>query len=92
MLGLSLGPVAEELFFCGWLLRSIEDALGGRRSFAALACAFAFAAVRPPVLLVPFFVLGVVASLLASRSRSIGPGVVAHVLHNGVTLLATSVF
>jgi ABC-2 type transport system permease protein len=84
-----LAPLAEEIFFRGWLQPCIEDevAPGRGRWLAPLLSAFAFAAVHPPLSFVPVFVLGLVASLLFTRTRALGPGIVAHLVHNALALL-----
>lgn len=91
IMSVGLAPFAEEIFFRGWLLPCIEDELGARRAgLAPIVSAFAFAAVHPPLSFAPVFVLGLVTSALYARTRSIGPGVVAHLVHNlGAVLLAS---
>lgn len=88
VMAVAIAPVAEEIFFRGWLLPCIEDELEpSRRSWLApLLGAFAFAAVHPPLSFAPVFVLGLVASVLFSRTRSLGPGIVAHVVHNALVV------
>lgn len=89
VMAIGLAPFAEEIFFRGWLFTCIEDELSpGRKPWLApLLGAFAFAAVHPPLSFAPVFVLGLVASLLFARTRALGPGIVAHVVHNGLALL-----
>ncbi|MCW5834329.1 MAG: CPBP family intramembrane metalloprotease, partial [Labilithrix sp.] len=83
-----LAPFAEEVFFRGWLFGCIEDELSPpRRWLAPLLSAFACAAVHPPLSFAPLFVLGLSAGLLFARTRAIGPGIVAHLVHNGLALL-----
>ncbi len=91
-MAIGLAPLAEEIFFRGWLFPCIEDELspGRRRWLAPLIGAFAFAAVHPPLSFVPVFVLGLVASLLFARTRALGPGIVAHVVHNALAVLLAS--
>jgi membrane protease YdiL (CAAX protease family) len=88
-LAVVLAPPAEEMFFRGWLLPCIENELAGRARHAAapVLAAFAFAAVHPPLAFVPVFVLGLVASFLFSRTRALGPGILAHIAHNAVAVL-----
>ena len=87
-----LAPFAHEVFFRGWLFGCIEDELSPsrRRWLAPVLCAFAFAAVRPPVSFVPSFVLGLLAGLLFARTRAIGPGIVAHLVHAALALLLSA--
>jgi len=92
VMAIGLAPFAEEIFFRGWLLTCIEDELSPRRRpwLAPLVGAFAFAAVHPPLSFVPVLALGLVTSLLFARTRALGPGIVAHVLHNGLAVLLAS--
>jgi membrane protease YdiL (CAAX protease family) len=89
VMAVGLAPLAEEIFFRGWLFPCIEDELspGRRRWLAPLICAFAFAAVHPPLSFVPVFALGVVTSLLFARTRALGPAIAAHLFHNGLAVL-----
>jgi membrane protease YdiL (CAAX protease family) len=84
-----LAPIAEELFFRGWLFPSIEHELAARggRWLALLVGAFAFAAVHPPLAFVPVFALGLVASALFAKTRALGPSIAAHLCHNAVAVL-----
>jgi len=80
-------PLAEELFFRGWLLEAIGREYAGRGgAFAIVMTAFAFASISPPVNLIPALLFGLVAGSLARRSGAIGPGVVAHAIVNAMTL------
>jgi membrane protease YdiL (CAAX protease family) len=84
-----LAPVAEEIFFRGWLQSAIEGELPTRRAWAApLLAAFAFASLRTPTSFLPVLVLGMVTGLLYARSRSVVPGIAAHVVHVAVSLAA----
>ncbi|HVH40907.1 MAG TPA: CPBP family intramembrane glutamic endopeptidase [Labilithrix sp.] len=89
IMAVGLAPIAEEIFFRGWLLPCIEEELdpARRRWLAPLLSAFAFAAVHPPLSFIPVFALGLGASLLFSRTRALGPGIVAHLVHNGIAVL-----
>ncbi|MEA2751638.1 MAG: hypothetical protein QOI41_5781, partial [Myxococcales bacterium] len=84
-----LAPIAEEIFFRGWLQNTIEGELPtARRWLAPLLAALAFASVRAPMSLVPIFVLGIVTGVLYARTRSVGPGMAAHAVHVAVSLAA----
>jgi membrane protease YdiL (CAAX protease family) len=48
--------------------------------------AFAFASLQTPMSFVPVLVLGLVTGLLYARTRSVGPGVAAHVVYVAVSL------
>jgi membrane protease YdiL (CAAX protease family) len=84
-----LAPIAEEIFFRGWLQNAIEGELPERRRWlAVILTAFAFAALRTPMAFLPVLVLGLVTGVLYSRSRSVAPGVLAHVVHVAMSLAA----
>jgi ABC-2 type transport system permease protein/sodium transport system permease protein len=77
----------EELFFRGYCLSGLRGALG--KSGAVLVAAFAFGAAHYSVhRLAVTMALGVLFGLLVIQYRSIWPAMVAHVLHNGLILLA----
>ncbi|MBX3190592.1 MAG: CPBP family intramembrane metalloprotease [Labilithrix sp.] len=85
-----LAPLAEEIFFRGWLQSAIDGELPeGRRRLAPLLAAFAFAAVHPPLSFAPVLVLGLVCGGLYAKTRSVAPGIAAHVAHNAVATAAT---
>lgn len=79
-------PLAEEIFFRGWL----QSALVQRRpgSFAPVALgALLFAIVHPLPSFVPVFTLGVLTGHLRLRSGGVAAGCLAHAIHNGAVLL-----
>jgi sodium transport system permease protein len=85
-----LAPVCEELAFRGFIL------VGLRQRFhpwtAILLSAFFFALYHLNVYeFIPQFVLGVILGLIATRSRSVLPGMLFHLAHNGL-LLAPKAF
>jgi sodium transport system permease protein len=76
-----VGPVCEELAFRGFILTGL------RRRFtpgtAILLTSFLFAFYKLNVFqFVPTFLLGVVLGLLATRSRSVLPGILFHLVYN----------
>lgn len=88
-----LAPLAEEIFFRGWLQRAFRlewlpnRAWGG--VISALVTAFFFASVHPPISFVPVFVLGLIAGLLLNRTGGVVAGMTAHAIHNAVAILLT---
>ena len=78
--------VCEELLFRGFLLSALSSAAGRWTSILVAAAVFG---------VFHFFVfkfavtagLGIVLGLLCWQSRSILPGIVAHLIHNGLTTL-----
>lgn len=87
---LALVPaLVEEFFFRGFLLSGMRKALGPLT--ALILVSFAFAMFHQSVhRLIVTFTLGMVLGLLVLRDGSIWPAVIAHLLHNGLTVLATS--
>ena len=91
LMGIAVVPVAEEIFFRGWLLPCIEDELapGLRRQWLTpLLGAFAFAAAHPIASFVPLFALGLVTSLFYVRTRALGPCIAVHLAHALVVVAA----
>jgi sodium transport system permease protein len=75
--------ICEELAFRGFILNGLRRRL--RPASAILLSSFLFALYHMNVFQVlPAFVLGVVLGLLAVRSGSVVPGMVFHLLHNGL--------
>jgi len=85
---LAIGPVAEELFFRGWLQTAITAELPKHRWLAPLLAAFGFAAVGSPLLFAPMLVLGVASGFLFARTKAIGPSILAHGIAATITALA----
>lgn len=80
-----LAPLAEETFFRGWLQGAIGEELSPRWKLAApVLTSLAFAAVHPPLSFVPVLLLGFFTGFLAWRTRSIGPGIIAHAVFNAM--------
>ncbi|MBK8913400.1 MAG: CPBP family intramembrane metalloprotease [Phycisphaerales bacterium] len=80
--------VCEEVFFRGYVLSGLRPAIGPVAAIVVVALAFGVyhnSAHR----LILTSALGIVLGLLALRSGSIWPSVLVHVLHNGLTLVAS---
>jgi sodium transport system permease protein len=80
-----LAPVCEELAFRGFILTGL------RRRFhpwtAIVLSSLLFAVSRLNVFqFVPMFILGVILGVIATRSRSVLPGMLLHVLYNGLVV------
>jgi membrane protease YdiL (CAAX protease family) len=101
---LLIGPVVEEVFFRGLVLRAVERATVARRAVAAsvavVVSALAFALLH--VVLAPIspagwvafgglLVLGLGTGVLAVLTGRIGGAVIAHVVYNGVVVVAVVV-
>jgi membrane protease YdiL (CAAX protease family) len=87
-------PIAEEIFFRGLAQPVLQRYLGGVGGLLVTAVAFGFAHLgsNPIEVVVPLAFFGVVLGALAWRTGRLGPGIVAHMTFNGVTvvLLAAS--
>lgn len=80
--------LCEELFFRGYALSGLRPAVGKWAAIGITALAFGMAhysAMR----LVPTAALGILFGLLAIQYRSIWPAILAHLLHNGLAILAS---
>ncbi|MDQ1445467.1 MAG: protease family protein [Acidimicrobiaceae bacterium] len=80
-------PLVEELFFRGLLQRSLLRRLGPVWAVGLSAAAFGLAHYQPLQLL-GLVAFGVVLGLLAWRTGRLGPGIIAHVFFNLVTVVA----
>jgi len=79
-------PVAEELFYRGLLLRSVEKRWSLAAGIVASTAVFGVAhlqGIQLPALLV----FGLVAGLLTARTGRLGPAILCHVGFNGWTLV-----
>jgi membrane protease YdiL (CAAX protease family) len=80
-----LAPIAEEIFFRGLVLRSIERRLGTRWAIVGSAALFG-AAHFEPLQFPALFAFGLVAAFLATRTDRLGPAIWAHVAFNSVAV------
>lgn len=79
----------EEFFFRGFVLSGLRSGMGKLGSLAIVAIAFGVnhhSAHR----LIGTAVLGLLLGLLVLQHRSIWPAMLAHAMHNGITVLASS--
>ena len=80
-----LAPIAEEIFFRGLVLRSLERRMG--TNGAIVVSAGLFGAAHLEKLQFPaLFVFGLVAAVLATRTGRLGPAIWAHVAFNAVAV------
>ncbi|MFO0748456.1 MAG: CPBP family intramembrane glutamic endopeptidase [Myxococcota bacterium] len=83
-----VAPIAEEVFFRGWLQSAIaEDLPPARKKWAFAVAAGAFALAHVGSWVVPQLVLGLAAGFLFARTRALAPSLLAHATHNLVVLL-----
>ena len=81
-----LGPLAEEVFFRGFLLAALVPVLGGLRATAVCSAIFALNHGVVAVM-VPAFGSGLLLSWLYLKTRSIWPTFMAHSAQNLIALL-----
>lgn len=82
-----IGPALEELLLRGVVLGAVRRRLGDWP--AVVITALVFAALHASVWsLLPLTVLGIGLGWLATRSRTLWPSILAHVLYNGVLVAA----
>ncbi|MBI4492323.1 MAG: CPBP family intramembrane metalloprotease [Chloroflexi bacterium] len=86
LVGAVLAPIAEELFFRGFVFRAYLVARGARWAYPLSAALFALLHVNLPAAL-PIFAMGLLLAWLCHRNRSVVPGIVAHGFNNAVALL-----
>ncbi len=80
-----LAPVCEELAFRGFILTGLRRRL--HPWTAILLSSLLFAASHLNVFqLLPLFILGVLLGLVATRGRSVLPGMLLHLLYNGLVV------
>lgn len=80
-----VAPIEEEILFRGVVYAGLRARWGG--VVAAAVSAVVFGAIHIPAVIVPT-VLGVVLAALLSRTGSLWPGVLVHVLNNALALAA----
>lgn len=82
-----LPAVCEELFFRGFVLSGLRDGLHATLAVGLAALAFGlfhYSAMR----IVPTALLGIVFGVLVVRYGSIWPAILAHLMHNSLTILS----
>jgi uncharacterized protein len=82
-------PIAEELYFRGLMQPVLQRYLGGYGGLALTAVVFGFThlGTNPIEAVLPLAVFGAVLGALAWRTGRLGPGIVAHVTFNGITVV-----
>ena len=80
-----IGPLAEEIFFRGFMLAAMVNTLGVLRGVIAGSALFAISHGDIGVV-VPAFMSGLLLSLLYLKTRSLGPPFMAHMLQNLLAL------
>jgi membrane protease YdiL (CAAX protease family) len=80
------GPLAEEIFFRGFVLTGLLKRFGIGRSLLLSSLLFGLFHIDPGAI-VPTFALGLVLGWVYLKTRSIWPAVFVHALHNTVAVL-----
>ena len=83
-----LGPLAEEIFFRGFVLTSLERPLGKTRAIAVESAIFSISHMSTG-LMIPIFVSGLILSWLYLKTRSIWPSSIAHAGQNLIAILTS---
>ncbi len=85
------GPLAEEIFFRGFVYKAFRGRFGVR--WAAVCSAALFSALHMNCFIfLPIFFLGLFLVYLYERTGSLVPSITAHVIHNFVMVGATLIF
>lgn len=83
------GPLAEEVFFRGFVIGGLRRRFGNRGALVLSAGLFALFHIDPTIY-VPIFFFGIVLGWLYLHTGSIWPSVAVHIVHNTTILLATA--
>lgn len=80
---IAVAPVIEEIFFRGFLLRSLSNKAGIFYGSILAALIFALLHLQPNSI-IPIFILGLIINSLVIKSKSIVPAIAFHVFNNAV--------
>jgi membrane protease YdiL (CAAX protease family) len=83
-----LAPLTEEIFFRGFLYSGLRQRYGWVKSMLLSSAVFAVFHLQL-VALIPTFLLGCVLAFTYERARSIWPGVILHLMVNGLAMCVT---
>lgn len=86
LLGAVVAPVAEEVFFRGFLYGGMRNLWGVGWGLVVSSVVFALVHLTPGVL-VPIFVIGLVLAYLYERTQSLWPSIVLHALVNALAFI-----
>ncbi len=83
-------PLAEELFFRGWLQHAVAHELDARGKWIApVIAALAFASVHPAISFLAVFPVGLIAGALYAATSSLAPCLAVHATHNWLVVLGS---
>ncbi|MDA1060270.1 MAG: type II CAAX endopeptidase family protein [bacterium] len=78
-----VAPLIEEIFFRGFLLRTISGKIG--IVWGSIVAALIFAALHMPwQSFIPIFILGIIINRIVINSKSLWPAIVFHMLNNAI--------
>lgn len=80
---IAVAPVIEEVFFRGFLLRSLSNKMGIFYGSILTALLFALLHLQPSSI-IPVFILGLIINSLVIKSKSIIPAIAFHVFNNAI--------
>jgi len=83
--GVIIAPLAEEIFFRGFIFTGLRERLPWWKAALISSAVFAILHLQITAFL-PIFLLGMIFSLLYQRSESIFPGLIMHILTNALGL------
>lgn len=84
--GAVVAPTVEEIYFRGFVFECYLEQKGPLQAYLFSAAIFAAIHMNVPALL-PIFVMGLLLSLLYSRTGSIVPGIAAHAVNNAIVFI-----
>lgn len=87
LLGGVVAPVAEEVFFRGYLQAGLRSRWGARWALVISSLLFALVHLSPATL-PPLFVMGLLLGYLYERTDSIWPSIILHALNNSMAFIA----
>jgi membrane protease YdiL (CAAX protease family) len=83
-------PIAEEIYFRGLTQPVLQRYLGGVGGLVVTSVLFGFAHLgdNPIEVVLPLAAFGAIVGTLAWRTGRLGPGIIAHITFNGITVVA----
>lgn len=86
ILGSVVAPIAEEVFFRGYLYAGLRSSLGHWQGLVSSSLIFALIHFTPGVI-IPIFLMGVIFAWLYDRTDSLWPCIALHGLVNALSLI-----
>lgn len=86
-----IGPIIEEIFFRGFLLRALSNKIGIILGAIISAGFFALAHMQFQSI-IPIFILGLILSTITIRSKSIIPAIAFHIFNNAIAFTIQLLF